>query len=170
MTSKSNYAEIKSITTVKTLKNQSKYTREVTDRPTENLCWNKKPIDFTPRNYFNFKRTADQTTKLPLTNEKTYQVKFPEIHVKVNEYRNEGEFLGMITRFRIPTANTSRRIALKSGFLFKGVYKTSKPHHFNDDIHRKVSIDLFLCCDHKRARSKKTTYLRHQYHYQHQML
>ena len=142
MAFKSNYTEIKSITTVHTLKNQSRNTREVTD--TENLYWNKKPIDFTPRNYFNSKRTADQTAKLPTTNDKTNQGNFPKIQVKVKEDRNKCEFPGMITRFRIPSANTSRRIALKSGFLFKGVYKTPRPHHFKDHIHRKVSILIFF--------------------------
>ena len=153
MTFKSNYAEMKSIATVNTLKNQSRDIREVTD--TENLHWDKKPIDFTPRNYFNSKRTANLTKKLPVTNEKTNQAKFPKIHMKVKECGNEDEFPGMITRFRIPTANTSRRIALKSGFLFKGVYETPRPRHFSDNIHRKVSILIFfLCCDHKRVRCK----------------
>ena len=104
--------------------------------------WSIPVVDLTP-SLFTHKKSRTNTSR-KYRSPRNEQLKLPELWLpKICQDKRE-QPKKMITRFRIISANSDRRKALKTGFHEKENYKQPRPHHFNDDIYRPVCI-AFKC-------------------------
>ena len=107
-----------------------------------------KPLDLTPKLYVHNndkkKRNIQKTNKThslqSVLENKRKDFKFPVLQKmqKIPETKMSENKHRFVTKFRIDSANTDRRKALKTRFFKNPPYSSPRPHHFNDDIHRHV--------------------------------